>query len=448
MDNLQSQLTDLMASLQLDDAPAGGTVVVYHKGKLIAEASIGYAVPEVLWDKQTLSVNFSTGKGVLVTLIHILVSNQLLDYDQPLAKYWPQFAANDKDKITMRQVLTHQAGLFNIQAITDNADQMIDWPLMLSRIEAMQPQLPANVKAKSVYSALVSGWVLGGLIEKVTGKSLNEVLEQYLAEPLGLVGSMYFGVPKSYLPQVATISKNFDNFASLINPQAQAIQIKKRGVKPKLRADSDQTLAVYQTLAGYPCWEQKYKEKHGDKKRLSTLDIASLYFDMGSIQIQDFKHALIPEGRNGFNYYTADTLMAKIPAANNVASAQALAKMYAMLANKGTWQGKRLISESVWEQMTKIYVQGPDAIMPAADPHSMQWRLGFHRVFSQCQNTQDLQSAFGHMGYNGSVAWCDAERQLAVAFVHNFDVTMTTDIRQFAITEAILRWVKNIELES
>ena len=44
------------------------------------------------------------------------------------------------------------------------------------------------------------------------------------------------------------------------------------------------------------------------------------------------------------------------------------------------------------------------------------------------------------MGYNGSVAWCDSERQLAMAYVHNYDVVMSTDIRQFALTEAILQW--------
>lgn len=142
--DLQSQLTAIMQQLQLSDAPAGGSVVVYHKGQLIAEASVGYALPNKAWTKDTLSLNFSTGKGVLVTLIHILVTHKLLDYDQPLANYWPEFGANGKQNMTLREVLTHQSGLFNIQAITDTAEDMLDWTQMLKRVEAMAPQTVAN----------------------------------------------------------------------------------------------------------------------------------------------------------------------------------------------------------------------------------------------------------------------------------------------------------------
>ena len=444
MDNLQAQLTQLMKDLQLEDAPAGGSVVVYHEGQLVAEASVGYALPDKAWTKDTLSLNFSTGKGVLVTLIHILVTHKLLDYDQTLALYWSEFGANGKQNITLRDVLTHQSGLFNIQAITDTAEDMIDWPQMLNRVEAMSPQTVANEQATSAYSALVSGWVLGGLIEKVTNQTLNEAIDQYLAQPLGIEGSLYFGVPKQKLTNVATLTKNFENYESFIGLKEDSLSDssapKKRSAKPKLRSDSEQTLQLYQSLRSYRCWQSAYQQQEADKPVLNTLDIANLYFDMSSIQMQDFKYALVPAGRSGFNYYTADALMAKIPAANNVASADALVKMYAMLANKGVWQGKRLISEEVFEILSKIEVEGRDAIMPAANPHSMQWRLGYHRVFSRCYSSEDLSTAFGHMGYNGSVAWCDTERQLAVAYVHNYDVVMSTDIRQFALTEAILQW--------
>jgi CubicO group peptidase (beta-lactamase class C family) len=72
-------------------------------------------------------------------------------------------------------------------------------------------------------------------------------------------------------------------------------------------------------------------------------------------------------------------------------------------------------------------------VMPAV----MRWRLGYHRVFSLLHDTT---TAFGHMGYNGSMAWCDPNRDLAVAFVHNYDVTMLGDIRQFILNETILNF--------
>lgn len=447
MTNIEAELTRLIQDLQLEDAPAGGSVVVYHKGQLVAEVNVGYATPETKWNKNTLSLNFSTGKGVLVTLIHILVSQGLLDYDQPVAYYWPEFAANGKQSISLRQALTHQSGLYNIQSITDTAADMLDWRTMLNRVETMSPQTPANKQAISAYSALVSGWVLGGLVEKATKKDLNQAVDEYLAQPLGIEGSVYFGVPKDKLASVATLAKNFEHFDDFIrlktdssDSESQQSKPKKRSGKPKLRTDSEQTLEVYKTIESYQCWQHLYQQQKGDKAALNTLDIANLYFDMSNIEMQDFKYALVPAGRSGFDYYVADSLMAKIPAANNVASAEALAKMYAMLANKGVWQGKQLISEAVFDEMSQIQVEGGDAIMPAANPRSMQWRLGYHRLFSLCKDHEALTHAFGHMGYNGSVAWCDTQLQLAVAYVHNFDVTMSTDIRQFAITETILQW--------
>ncbi|PNK59712.1 serine hydrolase domain-containing protein [Psychrobacter sp. FDAARGOS_221] len=445
---LQAKLTQLMQQLQLEDMPAGGSVVVYKNSELIAQACVGEATPDLKWDKNTLSLNFSTGKGVLVTLIHVLVSNDLLDYEQRIAHYWPQFAANGKQDIRLIDVLTHRSGLFNIQQITESADDMTDWGLMLERVEQLEPQATFNEQAESAYSALVSGWVLGGLIEKVTGLTLNEALAQYLTEPLGIADSVYFGVPADKVQQVATPVKNFDNFDQLTaltddNEQGDEAKqaVKKRSSKPKLRLDSEHILEVYQSLPSYECWQHADTQSDGENEtNLGTADIAKLYLDMSQIKIQDFKYALVPAGRSGFDYYTAESLMAKIPAANNVASAEALATMYAMLANKGQWLGQQLIRPEVFEQLSAIHVKGGDAIMPATEPNSMQWRLGYHRLFSRCHDTDKLQNMFGHMGYNGSVAWCDVESNTAVAYVHNYDVTMTTDIRQFALIEAILAW--------
>lgn len=449
MSDLQQLLQQTIQNLQLDDAPAGGSVIVYHQGKQIAAASVGDATPNRQWDENTLSLNFSTGKGVLVTLIHVLVSEGLLDYDKSIASFWPEFAQNNKQDITLRDVLTHRAGLFDIRSITDSALDMQDWSLMLSRVEQMSVVAPHNTEAESAYSALVSGWVLGGLIEKVTKLELNEALETYLAKPLGVQGSLYFGVPSSKVSEVATLAKNFDDFERRTQPESDSDNnnISLRSAKPVLKKDSQQTLEAYQGLSSYDCWRKLVlKDKHTDSDSddiaLKTSEIAKLYFDMRDISFKDFKMALEPAGKSGLDYYTYASLMAKIPAANNVASANGLAIMYAMLANKGQWQGKPLIKPEVFNELSKIHVTGDDAIMPPRAPNSMHWRLGYHRLFSRCQDIESLKHSFGHMGYNGSVAWCDTANELAVAFVHNYDVTMSTDVRQFGIIETVLEWAK------
>ena len=426
---LQQYLQQLLGDLQLDDAPAGGALVVYQSGQCIAQASIGMAQAQMPWQPDTLALNFSTGKGVLATLAHVLVSQQLLDYDLPIAHYWPAFAANGKADITLRVVMSHQANLFAINAIDVDNATLLDWNKMVVRVAAMPITTPDNYSAyDSAYSALVYGWVLGGLIEVVSEMTLAEALRHYLTEPLGIADSCYFGVPTEQVNHVAKLVKDFDT------TDKGSSQLGSKRHKPTLKADSIATIETYQKLASYRCWQQLVAnhESTSANTPLNTTQINRLYFDHSSINANNYRAALVPASKLPIDYYDKQVQQAIIPAANGVVSAQALAVIYAMLANGGIWQGKTLIDSKTFSQLSTTQVTGQDAVMPA----QMRWRLGYHRLFSICQN--NIEQGFGHMGYNGSVAWCDPTRQLSFAFIHNFDVTMLNDIRQFALTEALL----------
>ena len=196
---LQQKLQRLLNDLQLEDAPAGGSVVVYQAGEFVAAASIGQAQSNEQsndkWQADTLALNFSTGKGVLATLAHVLVSEGMLAYDEPIASYWPEFAANGKAKITLRKLMSHQASLFAISAIDVDNATLLNWPRMLEEVAAMPiNEIDAADQFVSAYSALVYGWILGGLIEKATDMTLAAALGKYLTEPLCIAGSCYFGV--------------------------------------------------------------------------------------------------------------------------------------------------------------------------------------------------------------------------------------------------------------
>ncbi|WP_300313495.1 serine hydrolase [uncultured Psychrobacter sp.] len=446
---LQQKLQRLLNDLQLEDAPAGGSVVVYQAGEFVAAASIGQAQSNEQsndkWQADTLALNFSTGKGVLATLAHVLVSEGMLAYDEPIASYWPEFAANGKAKITLRKLMSHQASLFAISAIDVDNATLLDWPRMLEEVAAMPiNEIDAADQFVSAYSALVYGWILGGLIEKATDMTLAAALGKYLTEPLGIAGSCYFGVPADQVDKVAKLAKDF------INTATENRSLPTRRHKPVLKAESEQTLAAYRQLPSYECWQQLADEKKSispaDKKQhvtsLTATKINRLYFDHSAINASNYRAALVPASKQPIDYYDAQTLQAVIPAANGVASAQALATIYAMLANGGVWQGKTLIDAETFAQLSEPQVLGMDAVMPA----SMNWRLGYHKLFSICQSSDDsvtpsTEQGFGHMGYNGSVAWCEPSRQLSFAFIHNFDVTMLNDIRQFALTEAVIKMI-------
>ena len=203
---MQQQFQRVLDELKLDDAPAGGALVIYHQGKEVVNVATGNALPDLAWSAKTLSVNFSIGKGVMATLIAILVSQGMLDYEAPISRYWPEFADNGKANIRLKQVLSHSAGLFDITAITTDANLLLDWEQMIQRVAAMPVSIPKGQDEHhyaSAYSALVSGWVLGALVERVTGLGLNDALNRYLAEPLDVVGELYYGVDEALLPMIA-----------------------------------------------------------------------------------------------------------------------------------------------------------------------------------------------------------------------------------------------------
>ena len=429
---LQAHLQQILNQLQLDDAPAGGALVVYQAGQCIAEASVGMARQDKAWQPDTLSLNFSTGKAVVATLIHVLASNDLLDYDTPIATYWPAFGAHGKDAITLRMVLSHQADLFAITTLETDNDVLLDWDVMLAKVADMTPSAPHKAaEYDSAYSALVSGWILGGVIEAVTKMRFAEALRHYLTEPLGIADSCYFGVPNERLDDVAQLVQDFDTSDTPVNDAEHPI---KRRRKPVLKTESETTLQTYANLPSYRCWQYLAEQ---DDTLLNAGQINKLYFDHARLNLKNYKAALIPAGQEPIEYRKAKTLQAIIPAANGVASARALATMYAMIACGGVWQGKTLIDSAIVEQFSHSLVTGYDAIMPA----KMAWRYGYHDIFHRCSFESDDSTQavrFGHMGYNGSVAWCEPARQLAFAFVHNFDATMLNDIRQFALTEALL----------
>ena len=443
---LQQHLQTILDDLQLDDAPAGGALVVYQHGHCIAKAAVGMAQLATPWQADTLSLNFSTGKGVLATLVHVLVSNGLLSYDAPIAQYWPAFGAKDKEHITLRQVLSHQANLFAITSLDADSETLLDWEYMLEQVAGMPVTEPDSAEQYgSAYSALVYGWVLGGLIEAATDLSLADALRQYLTEPLGIADDCYFGLPTAKLGTIAQLVKHFEPVDSTDTP------VPGKRNKPVLKAESAQTLATYATLPSYQCWQQAAinrqivaadKLASGDKS-LNANQINRLYFDHSQLNLKNYKSALIPNGKQLLDYHDNRTLQSAIPAANNIASANALATIYAMLASGGQWQDKTIIDGETFAQLSTVQTTGLDAVMPT----TMDWRLGYHQLLQVCPSEgQDApQSGFGHMGYNGSVAWCDPEQNLSFAFVHNFDVAMLNDIRQFALTEAVLAAVTAVK---
>src|SRR5512147_1365042 len=171
----------------------GAALCVYHRGEKVIDCWAGARDDAGhSWQRDTLSLSYSTSKGVASTLLHMCADRGLLDYDAPVAEYWPQFAAGGKEEITVRQVLCHEAGLYDVRGMVDQASRMLDWQYMT---EALADAIPRHEPGRAHgYHGFTYGWLVGELIQRVTGKPFGEVLASELVKPLGLDGC-YVGLP-------------------------------------------------------------------------------------------------------------------------------------------------------------------------------------------------------------------------------------------------------------
>ena len=364
----------------------GAALAVYFQGQKVVDIYTGKKSATEAWQADTLAMCYSTGKGVLSTLAHILVSEGLLDYDRPIAAYWPEFAQNGKANITLRHVLSHQSGLFDIRNTIPDAHEILDWSHMLEVMAQATPRFAAG--QDMAYQSLTFGWLVGGTLEKATQQSLSHLMQRYLVQPLGLNGA-YFGIPATELDRIA------------------------------------------RTFSTKPATTQASSKPSKNKARKPSLFDKAI--ELTGQHPQDFQDAMIPKGMRNFSFYSDKSLMAVIPAANGVFSAESLAKIYAMLANKGHWQGRQMIRPEIFQQLSSVQSHARDRVMPIP----MHWRLGYHRVLTLGKR---VPHGLSHVGFNGSGAWCDPDRQLSFAYTHNFNIaSVTGDYRLWGLSQETLR---------
>ena len=177
----------------------GGALAVYLDGKPVVDVWTGWSdrAGRVPWSADTGAMVFSATKGAASTVIHRLVDRGLIDYDAPVAQYWPEFGASGKAAITVRQLLGHRVGLTHLHGAT-RAD-LLDHVTMEARMAAAAP---GREFGKSAYHALTYGWLLSGLARAVTGIGMRELFRAELADPLDTDG-LHLGRPPVDSPTVA-----------------------------------------------------------------------------------------------------------------------------------------------------------------------------------------------------------------------------------------------------
>lgn len=186
-------------------------VAAYHNGKLCVDLWDGLADPATGKPAaaDTLYNVYSVTKAVAATALHIQVERGLVDYDAPVAEYWPEFAQNGKAGATVRHVLTHRAGVpLMPEGVTP--ELMCDTRWMADAIAAMEPLAPPG--EKTLYQSMTFGWMVGEIVSRSdpAKRALNVFVEEEIARPLGLA-DLWIGIPDSVADRVAVMSNRNEN---------------------------------------------------------------------------------------------------------------------------------------------------------------------------------------------------------------------------------------------
>lgn len=356
----------------------GGALVVRLDGEAVVDLAAGTAdrAGRRPWTPDTLAISFSTTKGAASTVLHRLADRGELDYDEPVATYWPEFAAGGKERVTVRDVMTHRAGLSSVRAIASSARELLDHVEMENRLAARAVHAPTR---RSAYHAITYGWLVAGIARRITGRGLAELVRTEVADPLG-IEHIHVGV-------TADIG---ETVAQPVGSALRHIGAASRVVTPVLA-------------------------------RTGLTAPASI----DALHVRGF-HGLF-EGSAPAIWST------EMPAVNGVFTADALARLYAPLANGGTDAGVEFLSPETVDALGRVQVRGADAVLGLP----MRWRLGYHQAFG---TGREAPRAFGHYGYGGSGGWADPDLGLSLGFVTNRIGSLSTpmgDLNLFRLSRVV-----------
>ena len=196
-DELFSAVPTGLAAL-LDEGDVGGSVAVFVDGEPVVDVWGGFADAgrTAPWERDTITNVFSTTKTMTALCALILADRGDLDLDAQVARYWPEFAAAGKDKVLVRHLLSHTAGLPHWEG---SVEELYDWSAATSRLAA-QPLLWEPGTAAG-YHSLTQGFLVGEVVRRITGRTLGEFLAQEVTGPLG--ADFHIGLPAEHDHRVA-----------------------------------------------------------------------------------------------------------------------------------------------------------------------------------------------------------------------------------------------------
>lgn len=355
----------------------GAAVAVYRDGVKVVDLWAGTkdAHGEAPWERSTAQVVRSATKGVSAAVPLLLHQRGLLDLDAPVATYWPEFKAAGKDRVTVRQLLAHRAGV-----------PVLDHPLTLAEAADLETSMRAVAAQAPVwepgtahgYHPHTFSWLVGGLVHRVTGRTIGRWVAEEIAAPLGL--ELWIGLP-----------------------DAETHRVGRLGPVEELEPAGSGALRLRPKRA-----------------------VSEAYQDPESLTRRAFG-VIEPAPDENDPVYRA----AGLPGSAGVATARALARFYA--STLGPVDGvPRLFAPATLTLARTEESAGTDRVLLVGT------RFGLGHMLHGPASPLLGPSSFGHPGRGGSLGFADPESGIAFGYVTNgMRKTVTADPRAQALVRAV-----------
>jgi CubicO group peptidase (beta-lactamase class C family) len=349
----------------------GAACALYVGGRPVVDlwGGVADAATDQPYGEDTLQLVFSSTKGATALCANLLAQRGHLDVDAPVARYWPEFAQAGKDEVPVRWLLSHQAGLSHIdRSLT--LEEALAWD---PPVEALAAQAPIwEPGTAHGYHAVTFGWLVGEVVRRITGRSLGTFFAEEVAGPLGL--EFWIGLPDEHQGRVAPLTN--------------------RGVR---HGDQHPEEAAGMEAEGARTLAEVIEQFLGPDSLLAKA--------LGGVD-----GVFTAEGV--FN--RPEVRAAELPAANGVANARSMARMYAGAIGRveGGDAGPLLTPQQIAAASTRL-TSGADKVLMI----DTTFGLGF--MTASPFAPYGGATSFGHAGAGGSVGFADPENDIGFGYVMN-----------------------------
>jgi CubicO group peptidase (beta-lactamase class C family) len=338
----------------------GASVAVWQDGRQAFCLCSGWRDAErtAPWAHDTMVLIWSATKGLASACVLHALEGSGRDLSTRVSEFWPEFAQNGKEEITVGEVVSHRAGL---SALTDKTAAIRDHDAVIRAIELQAPLWES--REEHGYSPRIYGFLADEFVRRLGGEPLGEYWRTNFGEPMAL--DLWIGLPESLHHRAAQMIAARASCGDIEDEFSQA-----------MATPGSLTREAFSTPSG----------------------------------------AISPSAMN-----SPDLRSASLPSLGAIGSADSVAKFYAMLSLEGEWEGRRYFSTEAIRWMTTRLAQGIDKTLHTETAFSAGFMLDPLDASGQKKRHifGTSISAFGHPGAGGSLAFADPENRLGFAYVMN-----------------------------